>query len=159
MSLDLLVGLGMIVGLVGVVIPFLPGLPIIVASAVVWAAMSGSGTGGWVVAGTVTAIAIAGMVAGTVLPARRAADRGATWWVLAMGATGLVVGAIVIPVVGALVGWPVGIFAAEWLRTRHMGSAWRTTRSTLAGQGLGIAVQLATGVTAVAVWAAAAWRW
>ena len=159
MSLDLLVGLGMLVGLIGVVIPFLPGLPIIMASAVVWAAVGGSDAGGWVVAGIVIVIAVAGMVAGTVLPARRAADRGATWWVLAMGAVGLVVGAIVTPVVGALVGWPVGIFAAEWLRTRHVNSAWRTTRSTLAGQGLGIAVQLAAGVTAVAVWAAAAWRW
>lgn len=43
--------------------------------------------------------------------------------VLAMGAMGLVVGAIVTPVVGALVGWPVGIFAAEWLGTRHVNSA------------------------------------
>jgi uncharacterized protein YqgC (DUF456 family) len=159
MNLDLLVGLAMLVGLVGVVIPLLPGLPIIMASAVLWAAVSGSGAGGWVVAAIVIVIAVAGMVAGTVLPARRAAVGGATWWVLAMGAAGLVVGAIVIPVVGALVGWQVGIFAAEWLRTRQLTSAWRTTRSTLVGQGLGIAVQLAAGVSAVAVWATAAWRW
>jgi uncharacterized protein YqgC (DUF456 family) len=159
MNLDLLVGLAMLVGLVGVVIPLLPGLPIVMASAVLWAAVSGSGAGGWVVAAIVIVIAVAGMVAGTVLPARRAAGGGATWWVLAMGAAGLVVGAIVIPVVGALVGWPVGIFAAEWLRTRQLTSAWRTTRSTLAGQGLGIAVQLGAGVTAVAIWATAAWRW
>ena len=60
-------------------------------------------------------------------------------------------------------GTVVGSFTIDLLRrvlrTRHFNSAWRTTRSTLAGQGLGIAVQLAAGVTAVAVWAAAAWRW
>jgi uncharacterized protein YqgC (DUF456 family) len=79
--------------------------------------------------------------------------------VLAAGVIGLVVGAFVIPIVGALIGWPVGVFVAEFLRTRHVATAVATTRATLAGMGIGIAIQFGGGVAAVAIWAAAAWRW
>jgi len=158
-TIDLLVGLLMLVGLVGVVIPFLPGLPLIVVAAFAWVVAGGSDTGQWVVFIIVAAIAVAAMVVGSALPARRASGAGTSGWVLAAGAVGLVVGAIVIPIVGALIGWPVGVFVAELLRTRHVPTAVATTRATLVGMGIGIAIQFGGGVLAVAIWAAAAWRW
>lgn len=159
MNVDLLTGLVMLVGLVGVLIPFLPGLPVIALSAVAWALLDGSDTGQWMIVAVVTVICVAAMVVASVVPARRASGAGATGWVLAAGVAGLVVGAIAIPVVGALVGWPAGILVAEAIRTRNLAMAWRTTRATLAGLGLGIAIQFGAGVVAVGIWAAAAWRW
>jgi uncharacterized protein YqgC (DUF456 family) len=158
-TIDLLVGLVMLVGLVGIVIPFLPGLPLIVVAAFVWVLAGGTDTGQWVVFIIVAAISVAAMVVGSALPARRASGAGASGWVLAAGAVGLVVGAFVIPIVGALIGWPVGVFAAELLRTRHVPTALATTRATLVGMGTGIAIQLGGGVVAVGVWGVAAWRW
>ena len=159
MNLDLVVGLGMLVGLIGVLIPFLPGLPLIVISAFVWVVADGSDPGQWIVFAIVTSIAVAAMVVGSTIPARRASSAGTPGWVLALGVVGLVIGAFAIPVVGALIGWPIGIFIGEWLRTRELGAAWVTTRATLAALGLGIAIQFGAGVVAVAIWAAAAWRW
>ena len=159
MTVDLLVGLVMLVGLVGIVIPFLPGLPLIVLGAFVWVVADGSDTGQWVVFGIVAAVSVAAMVVGAALPARRASGAGTSGWVLAAGAVGLVVGAFAIPIVGALIGWPVGVFFAELLRTRHVPTAVATTRATLVGMGTGIAVQLGGGVVAVAIWGVAAWRW
>jgi len=158
-TVDLLTALVMLVGLVGTVIPFLPGLPLIVMSAAAWTVLDGSDAGQWLLLAAVTTICVAAMIVASVVPARRASDAGATGWVLAGGVVGLVAGAIAIPVVGALIGWPVGILAAEVIRTRDLPTAWRTTRSTLIGLGLGIVIQLGAGVVAVGIWAAAAWRW
>lgn len=159
MNVDLVVGLGMLLGLIGILIPFLPGMPLIVVSVIVWAVADGPDQGRWLVVAVVTVIAVSAMVGSSLISARRAAGAGAPGWVLAAGVLGLIVGAIVIPVFGALVGWPVGIFVAELARTRGLRTAWRTTRETLTGLGLGIAIQFGAGVLAVAIWAAAAWRW
>jgi hypothetical protein len=79
--------------------------------------------------------------------------------VLVGGAVGLVVGAIAIPVIGAVVGWPLGIFIASMLSTGDAKDAWTHTRATIAGVGIGTAAQFGAGVVAVGVWAVAAWRW
>ena len=118
MNVDVAVGFLMVVGLVGTVLPLLPGLPVIVVAALIWVIADGSDQGQWVVFAIVTALAVAALVAGSVIPARRASRAGATGWVLVTGAIGLVIGAFVVPVVGALVGWPLGILVGEWLRTR-----------------------------------------
>ena len=123
-----------------------------------WALTSG-GLEAWLVAVTVAAICVGAMVASSVLPARRAAGAGAPRWVLVSGIVGLIVGAIAIPVVGAIIGWPAGIFSAELARTRSLGTAWGTTSATLGGLGLGIAIQFGAGVAAVSLWAIAAWLW
>jgi uncharacterized protein YqgC (DUF456 family) len=159
LSVDAAVAIAMLVGLVGTVLPFLPGLPVILVSTLVWVIADGSDAGQWWVFGFVAAVCIAGMVIGSILPARRAARAGASRWVLVGGAIGLVVGAIVIPVVGAVVGWPLGIFVASMTTTHDLDAAWAQTRATIAGVGIGTAVQLGAGVVAVAGWAVAAWRW
>ncbi len=158
-NVDLIVGVGMLVGLAGIVVPLAPGLPLIVASAVLWGFADGSDAGHWVVVALIGLIAGAALVAAWVIPARRATGEGSPRWVLLAGAAGVVVGAIAIPIVGALVGGPLAILAAEWLRTRRLSTAWTTTRATLAGLGLGIAIQLAAGVVGVTIWAVAASRW
>ncbi len=73
-----------------------------------------------------------------------------------VGAVGAVVGALVIPVVGALIGWPLGVFVAECLRTRDPSAAWASTRGTVVGVVRGTAVQFGAGLVAVSIWAMAA---
>lgn len=158
-DLDVAIGLVMLVGLVGTVLPLLPGLPVILVAALVWVIAGGSDAGRWWVFAIVAALCVAGMVLGSILPARRAARAGASRWILIGGAIGLVVGAVVIPVVGALVGWPIGVFVASMAATHDTTEAWTLTRATIAGVGIGTAVQFTAGVLAVAVWAVAAWRW
>ena len=155
-AVEILVGLAMLAGLVGVVIPFLPGIVLIWGAAVVWAiTLPGGGTGRWVAVALITALGAAGLVAATALPARRATEVGAPAWVLAAGAAGMVAGLFLIPVVGALIGWPAGVFLAELMRLRDARAAWATTYSTWKGMGIGIGVQLAAGVAMIGVWLAA----
>jgi uncharacterized protein YqgC (DUF456 family) len=104
-----------------------------------------------------TLLAVGGLLAGSFLPARRASSAGAPGWVLVAGAVGMVVGFFVIPVLGAVIGGPVGIFLAELLRVRDLRIARRTTLETIKGFGLGVAAQLAVGVIMVALWVTTAW--
>jgi uncharacterized protein YqgC (DUF456 family) len=158
-NLDVVVGIAMLVGLAGIVVPFLPGLPVIVLAALVWAVGDGSDPGQWIVFAVIATIAIAAIVIGAVLPTRRATRAGAPRVAMFAGAIGLVIGAIAIPVLGALIGWPVGVFVGSWLVTRDAERAWATTRATIVGVGLGTVVQFGAGMLAVTTWAVAAVRW
>ena len=154
-GLEVVLAVVMLAGLVGVVVPILPGLLLIVGASVVWA-VADPGPVTWIVAGVVAAIGLAATVAGAVLPARRAAATGAPRSTLVAGAAGMVVGFVALPVVGALVGFPAGVYVAERLRLRDGRAARATTLATLRGIGVGIAVQLVAGVAMIGIWLVAA---
>lgn len=151
-DLEILVTLGMLAGLVGVLIPVLPGLPLIAGAALLWAIFGEVGAVGWLVVAAVVAIGIAGIVIAGTLPAKRSLDAGVPGWVLGVAAIGVAIGFFVIPVVGALVGGPIALFGAELVRQRDLRGAWRSSREALVGIGIGIGIQLGAGVTMVAVW-------
>ena len=155
-QLEWILGVAMLAGLVGIVVPLVPGLTLIWGAALIWALDERSDTA-WIVLGIMTPLAVAGILVGSLLPASRASRAGAPRWVLAAGGIGMVVGFFVIPVLGAFVGGPAGIFIAELLRGRDPTLAWRTTLETVRGLGLGAAAQVALGVIMVALWAAVAW--
>jgi len=152
---ELLVLLAMLVGLVGVVVPLLPGLLLIWAAGVAWAWADGGGAR-WAVAAVLTLLLLAGTAAKYVLPARSASGAGAPRRTLLLGALGAVVGFFVIPVVGLVVGGVGAVYLAELQRLGGSAAAWRSTRAVLVGIGVGMLVELATGVLMVAVWGAAA---
>ncbi len=151
---EAVLGIVMLAGLVGVVVPVFPGLIAVIGAGFVWALQRG-GPGAWAVFAIIAAVGIAGIVASNVLPARRASSAGAPAWVVAAGAVGLVVGFFVVPVIGALIGFPAGVFVAELVRHRHPGPAWRATWDALKGVGIGITIQLGAGVVMVGVWVTA----
>ncbi len=151
----MVLALVMLVGLIGVLVPVLPGLLLILGAAVAWAAADPA-AGRWVVVGVMGAIGIAATVAATVLPARRAAATGAPRSALLAGAAGMVVGFVAVPVVGALVGFPAGVFVAETLRLRDGRAAQASTLATLRGVGVGILIQLVAGVVMIGIWLVAA---
>jgi len=153
-GLEVVLAIVMLVGLVGIVVPALPGLLLIAAAGLAWALADPSPLR-WVVLLVLGVIAAGATVAAAVLPARRASAAGAPRAALAAGAVGMVAGFFLIPVVGALVGFPAGIFVAELLRLRDIRAARATTAATLRGVGIGIAIQLAAGVAMIGVWFAA----
>jgi uncharacterized protein YqgC (DUF456 family) len=153
-GLEVLLALVMLVGLVGVIVPVLPGLLLIAGAGFAWALADPSPLR-WVVALVLVGIAAGATVAAAVVPARRATAAGAPRAALAAGAAGMVVGFALIPVVGALIGFPAGIFVAEIVRLRDARVARATTVATLRGVGAGIAIQLAAGVAMIGVWVVA----
>lgn len=156
-SEELLVGLVMVAGLVGIVLPVLPGLLLMWAAGLWWTIADGGGVTRWVVLGVLTALLVLGTVTKYVLPARSAAARGAPVSTLVIGALAAVVGFFVIPVVGLLIGGIAGIYLAEYARLRDGGRAWTSTRAALVAIGIGVLVELTAGVLMLAVWLLGVW--
>lgn len=150
-DVELILAIVMLIGLVGVVVPIVPGLLLIAGAGVVWAVQRPS-LGAWCLAIVMMVVATGGMLASAVLPARRTSAGGAPSWIIAAGAAGVVVGFFVVPVIGALIGFPAGVFLAELIRHRATGPALRSTREAMHGVALGIVIQLMAGVAMIGAW-------
>jgi uncharacterized protein len=151
-SEQLLVGLAMAAGLVGVLVPVIPGLLLIWAAGLWWTIADGGGAVRWTVLALLTALLVVGTVAKYVLPARSAAARGAPATSLVAGAAGAIVGFFAIPVVGLLIGGVAGIYLAEHVRLRDGRRAWMSTRAALVGLGIALLVELTAGLLMIGVW-------
>ena len=151
---EVLLLLVMVVGLVGVLLPVLPGLLLIGLAGLAWAGLDGGGVARWTVFATMVAILLAGTVAKYVLPARSARTTGAPRSTVLIGSVGAVVGFFVIPFVGLVIGGVGAVFLAELRRLGDAASAWRSTRAVLVGVGFGVLIELASGLLAVLVWVA-----
>ena len=152
--LEIAVAVAMAVGLVGLVVPVLPGLALMWAAVGVWALLDGGGAWRWATFGVVTILALVGVVAALTLSGRKATGAGAPWWALVMAVIGAIAGFIMIPLVGIVVGGIAGLWLAELIRLRDPRSAWDTTWEALQGYGLGTVVQMVAGVAIVLVWIA-----
>ena len=63
-----------------------------------------------------------------------------------------VVGFFVIPVVGAFVGFVLGVYLAECVRLRSHRHAWPTTTQALRAIGLSFGIELGTGLLVAGTW-------
>jgi uncharacterized protein len=150
--LEVLVGLLMLIGVVGTVIPLLPGLLLVWGAGLLWVLADGGGVVRWSVLVVLTVLFVVGTVAKYVLPGRRAAAEGAPATTLLLGVVGMVVGFFVIPVVGLLAGGVAGVFLAERIRLGSTPAAWASTRRVLVAAGIGALVEIGAGLSMVAVW-------
>ena len=146
------VAVAMAVGIVGTVLPLVPGLPVVWAAALVYGLGAGFGSVGWVAFGAISIFFVAGMIAGIVLPQRSLAAVGAPRSTMLAGLVGAVVGFFVVPIVGLPLGAAVGVWMAERARLEDAGAAWRSTRSLLLGFGAGALTQVLAGLAMTAVW-------
>src|SRR5262245_4517847 len=101
---EILLGLAMLVGLIGVLVPVLPGLLLIVAAALGWLLLERPGPIGWAAFALIVGVGLLGMAAPAWISGRRANAAGLPGWVMLAGVVGAVAGFFLIPVVGALVG-------------------------------------------------------
>lgn len=122
-----------ILGLVGTILPLLPGSPLILAGMVVYGAIAGFdklSTEFFVVQGIALALTFAIDYAGTAIGAKKYGGSSAA----ALGAAlGLLVGPFVLSLPGIVLGPFAGALAAEVLRGRDFQSAARAAFGTLIG--------------------------
>jgi uncharacterized protein YqgC (DUF456 family) len=148
---EVLVALAILVGLVGILVPVLPGLVLVLAAILVWAIDVGSATA-WTVFALAAVISVVGSIVKYAVPGRRLKTSGVpsstTWFGIAVG----VVGFFVIPVIGLFIGFVLGIYLAE-LRRVGVSNAWPSTKAALRAVGVSILIELAAGVLAALTWA------
>ena len=146
---EILVGLAVLVGVVGVVVPVLPGTLLILAAVLVWAVQDGSVTA-WTAFSVATVLLVAGGVVKYAVPGRGLKAAGVPNRTLLFGGLLGLVGFFVIPVVGLFIGFVLGVYLAEVQRVGRE-SAGPSTRHALKAAGLSLLIELGAAVLAASV--------
>jgi uncharacterized protein len=149
-----LVGLAILVGLAGVLLPVVPGLLLCWGAVLVWA-LAERTAAAWTVLVVATLLFATSQVVKYLVPGRRLRAAGVPWGSVAAGGGLAVVGFFVIPVVGVVAGFVGGIYGAERLRLHTHAAAWPSTKRALQAVGLSVLIELVAGLLIGTVWLAA----
>jgi len=142
-----------VIGLVGIVVPVLPGLLLVLAGVFVWALSAGS-TLGWVVFGLSAVLYLAGLALQYAVPGRRMREAGVRSSTLVLAVLLGIVGFFVVPVVGGAVGFVLGIYLVELGHSRDSSTAWRSTKAALKAVFVSIGIELLAGLAITTTWVA-----
>lgn len=148
------------VGTLGIVVPVIPGLLLVLAGVLIWAVDTGS-TLGWVVFGICVGLYAGGLGVQVVVPGRRLARQGVGTRTLVLAMVVGIVGFFVVPVVGGPLGFVVGIYLVERVRSREGAVAWVRTKHALRAVLLSMGIELTVALLIAVSWVIGAyltWR-
>ena len=140
-----------LVGMVGIVIPVLPGLLLVLAAVFIWALDLGTPLAWWVF-GVVAALWVAGVALQYAVPGRRMRAAGVGTSTLVLAVLLGIVGFFVIPVVGGPVGFVLGIYLVEYARSRDRSTAWRSTGTALKAVFTSMGIELLAALAIATTW-------
>ncbi|MET3960275.1 uncharacterized protein YqgC (DUF456 family) [Marmoricola sp. OAE513] len=149
-SLDAFFLLGIALGFVGILLPFMPGSILIAFSVLFWAVLVDEPAAWGAFAGSL-AFLVAGSVVKYLLPGKRLKDSGVPTSTLLLGGALGLVGFFVLPVIGLPIGFVLGIYLSERGRVPQE-SAWPATKAALKAVGLSILIELVFAVLATGAW-------
>jgi uncharacterized protein len=149
-----LVALVIATGIVGVVVPVLPGALLAWAAIAVWALADRSSTA-WVALAFATLVIGGAQLVKILVPGRRLRTAGIPRRSILTGVVLATLGFFLIPVVGFFIGFPLGVYLEERRRIGHHASAWQSTRQAVGAMGLSILIELLATVLAAGAWLAA----
>jgi uncharacterized protein YqgC (DUF456 family) len=149
-----LVALAIAVGLVGILVPLLPGTVLVFGAILVWALFERT-TVAWVTLGIVAALLAATLLVKYLWPMRRMKSADVGTLSLVAGAVLGIIGFFVVPVLGLVIGFVLGVYLAELAKRRDQRVAWTSTVHAIKGVALSVGVELAGGLLATVVWVVA----
>jgi len=112
-------------------------------------------TAGWVVLAVATVLAATGFLLQYLVPGRRLRTAGVSTSTILVAAAVAVVGFFVVPVVGAFLGFALGIYLMERIRLGAHPPAWRSTRAALTAIALSVGIELVTALAIASTWVVA----
>lgn len=143
----------MLVGLIGTVLPILPGTILIFAGALLYALIEGFQAVGWptlVVLGILAAVATTADLWASSIGAKIG---GASGWSVAIGLLAGLVGFVVFSLPGAIIGAILGVLLTEIVRVGDWRQALKAGSGWVVGWILSTLVQLGIGLVMVAIFA------
>jgi hypothetical protein len=148
-----LVALVIAVGLVGIVVPLLPGTLLVFGAIAVWGVVENNVTG-WVTLAVVAVLLTVATLIKYLWPMRRMRAADVRTLSLVAGAVLGIIGFFVVPVVGLVIGFVLGVYLAELANRRDQRLAWTSTKHALKGVALSVGVELCGALLATMTWVA-----
>lgn len=146
-----LIGLAIFVGVIGVVVPVLPGWVLVWVAILVWATEIQQAYA-WAVLAVATVSIAVSQVVKWIVPERRLRAAGVRRSSVGVGAVLGIIGFFVIPVIGLVIGFVAGVYGAERMRSASAADAWRSARQALKAAGQSILIELAGALIAAGSW-------
>lgn len=144
-------GLVLLVGLISLVLPILPGSLVVIIGLLVWALLVG-GPVVWTAAGAGIALTLIGWSASTVLTGRVLHREQIPGGPILIALVAALVGLIVLPPLGLFLGFAVGLFGAEYFRrSRNWRAAGSASLQALRAVGIGMLVEFFCAGSAVSL--------
>ncbi|MEU7604897.1 DUF456 domain-containing protein [Streptomyces sp. NPDC040724] len=150
----LLVGLVLLLGVLGVLVPGVPGTWLVWAGLLWWALHVRSALA-WSLLVSATALLLVVQVVKWQLPPRRVRGLGVTPRMAVFAGAGAVLGFVLIPVLGAVPGFVGGVYLCERLRLGTHGEAWASVRAVMRAVGTSVLVELFACLLVVGAWVGA----
>jgi len=147
-----LIGVVMLLGLVCVPVPGVPGT-LLCWAAVLWWATSEHTTLTWGVLAGATALLAVAQVVVWLLPGRRIRDSGVSWRTVVNAGAFAVPGFFLVPVLGAVLGFVGFLYVSERIRLGggHR-AAWAATRTAMRAVGTSVLVELLACLLVAGTW-------
>ncbi|MDO5669829.1 MAG: DUF456 domain-containing protein [Corynebacterium sp.] len=132
----------LVVGVLGTIIPILPGSLLTIGTLLVWAWVLGSAAS-WTAGLIGIALAVVGMSASAILTGRKMRREQIPRGPVLFGVVVGVVGMFIVPVVGLFLGFALGLLLAEYARRRDLAAAWRSSVEAMKSMGFGMLIECA----------------
>ncbi len=142
----------MTVGLLGLLIPVIPGLVIIWLASLAYAVGAGFQTPGWIFFTILTIIMIVGSVADNLVMGQQAHKSGASWISVLLAMLFGVIGTFILPIIGSLIGALLALFLAEWIRMKNWRQAMTATSGWAVGCGWAVVIRFLLGLLMIGIW-------
>jgi len=142
----------MLVGLLGLVIPILPGLTIIWVAALAYGLVMGFNLTSGILFGVMTVLMLFGSVIDNIFMGASAKQTGASWLAIGVALAAGVIGSLILPPFGGLVLALIGLFVVEIIRLRDWRKAADSTKSMAMGCGWSVIVRFGIGVLMIGLW-------
>ena len=151
-----------LVGLVGLLLVFFPGLTVAWIGQLIWVIFVGFNKSheGWQFGLTIgifvfnTIIMLVGSFLDNLLMAGKARQQGAPWWEVVLSILGMIIGGIILTPIGGLLIALAIIFLLEYFRNdQDKQKAWESTKSMAIGAGTAAALRLLLCALMIGLWA------
>ena len=153
-DLTVIAGVVIALGVIGTVVPVLPGALLILGAVLVWALVVQT-PAAWIALAVVAALLGAGQVVKYYTAGRRLTSAGVPRRSLVIAGLAAIVGFFVVPVVGLVLFFVVALYLAERVRLGPGPGARRSSITALQAVGLAILVELLAALLSAAAWVVA----
>ncbi len=153
---------GMLIGWLGLIVPFFPGITVIWLAALFYGIAVGFGQGGTWYFLVITVLAIFGWLADNVMMIHfarkgKGEEEGASWYSIVLAFVAGIVGSIAFSPLGGIAATLGALLLVEYLRERDLSRAWERTWRMAMGWGWAIVARMSVGMLMIALWAIWAW--
>ena len=141
------------VGIIGIIVPILPGMLLVWFTVVVYAWRTQFEVIGWPSLIIITIIALVAGLSQIWLPLVGAQKQGAAKRALFIGLIGAILGTFLIPLplLGTVIGYALGVFIGEYIKVRDWNLALKASLGGVAGWGISTVIELGAAVLILAL--------